>query len=393
MNEEDIASLEREAREKRQQALKSELQNKSPDPIQPTINQLKKRKKGYTTFILAFIGVGLIFLAWGSQWLYRNFLWHPAEEKKHIEMKENNNDWRKRTDLGKYNENEIDASQTLSSVNTPPLVETNKELVFPPQGELNKALFLTRADRAETSKNQIKTRKEEMNSLFSRNALSKMDNAASPLEEKEKNALAVKPVPYNPDLYVAENTAIPCSLDYRFVSDKAGKIRCTIVRDIWSASGNTKLIEKGTTAFGLYQSGELKQGEGRAFIMITKLRTRQPPYLDIPLVDTAAAGELGGSGVDGWIDNHYWRRFSGALMIGMIPDIGAWAANNAGKKDRNVDYTENSRQALAEMAQTTLENSINIPPTLYKNQGEIILLITGKDIDFSHIYTLRRKNG
>lgn len=80
-------------------------------------------------------------------------------------------------------------------------------------------------------------------------------------------------------------------------------------------------------------------------------------------------------------------------MIGMIPDIGAWAANNAGKKDRNVDYTENSRQALAEMAQTTLENSINIPPTLYKNQGEIILLITGKDIDFSHIYTLRRKNG
>lgn len=44
------------------------------------------------------------------------------------------------------------------------------------------------------------------------------------------------------------------------------------------------------------------------------------------------------------------------------------------------------------MARTTLENSINIPPTLYKNQGEIINLITGRDIDFSGIYTLKMKN-
>lgn len=47
---------------------------------------------------------------------------------------------------------------------------------------------------------------------------------------------------------------------------------------------------------------------------------------------------------------------------------------------------------MADMARTTLENSINIPPTLYKNQGEIINLITGRDIDFSGIYTLRMKN-
>jgi len=63
-----------------------------------------------------------------------------------------------------------------------------------------------------------------------------------------------------------------------------------------------------------------------------------------------------------------------------------------GQKDRNTDYTENSRQAMADMARTTLENSINIPPTLYKNQGEIINLITGQDIDFSGIYTLRMKS-
>lgn len=47
---------------------------------------------------------------------------------------------------------------------------------------------------------------------------------------------------------------------------------------------------------------------------------------------------------------------------------------------------------MADMARTTLENSINIPPTLYKNQGEIINPVTGQDIDFSGIYTLRMKS-
>ena len=75
----------------------------------------------------------------------------------------------------------------------------------------------------------------------------------------------------------------------------------------------------------------------------------------------------------------------------MIPDVAAWASNSAGQKDRNTDYTENSRQAMADMARTTLENSINIPPTVHKNQGEIINLVTGQDIDFSGIYTLRMK--
>lgn len=203
-------------------------------------------------------------------------------------------------------------------------------------------------------------------------------------------------IPYDPDLYLPENMPIPCALDYRFVSDLAGKIRCTITRDIYSASGHTRLIDKGTTAYGVYNAGTLRHGQGRVFIRITKLRTRQPPYLDIPMRGSQAAGELGESGSDGWIDEHWVDRFGGALMLGMIPDITAAAANQAGKKDRNTDYTENSRQSLAEIARTAFENSVNIPPTLYKNQGDIITLITGQDIDFSAIYQLklnRRKNG
>ncbi|MER0133010.1 TrbI/VirB10 family protein [Klebsiella pneumoniae] len=183
-------------------------------------------------------------------------------------------------------------------------------------------------------------------------------------------------------------------MDRRFVSDRAGKLRCTVTTDIWSASGNTKLIEKGTTASLLYRAiaeEGMKHGQGRAFIIATKLRNRQPPYLDIPLVDTSAAGDLGEAGVDGWIDSHFWERFGGALMVGMIPDIGAWASNSAGKKTA-IRTIRKTAAGYGRYGTYHAGEQHQYSPTLYKNQGEIINLITGEDIDFSNIYTLRLKN-
>ena len=43
------------------------------------------------------------------------------------------------------------------------------------------------------------------------------------------------------------------------------------------------------------------------------------------------------------------------------------------------------------MAKVAPENSINIPPTMYKNQGDIITIMVGEDIDFSDIYELKVK--
>lgn len=207
-----------------------------------------------------------------------------------------------------------------------------------------------------------------------------------------KSLSQIRRLPYDPNLFIPENTAIPCSLDRRFVSDLAGRLTCTVNDDIYSANGNVKLIEKGTSASLLYKSGSLRHGQGAVFIMATKLRTRTQPFLEIPLIDTQAAGALGEAGASGWIDTHFGDRFFGAMMIGMIPDVAQWASGAAkNNKDNQTDYTANSRQAFAEIAREAFANSVNIPPTLYKNQGEIITLITGEDLDFSSVYQLRRK--
>jgi type IV secretion system protein VirB10 len=41
------------------------------------------------------------------------------------------------------------------------------------------------------------------------------------------------------------------------------------------------------------------------------------------------------------------------------------------------------------VANTALQNSINIPPTLTKNQGDTVSLIVAHDLDFSNVYRLQ----
>lgn len=392
--EKSVASLEQEARERIHAEQGTPDKSAGHETHKPAVTALNKRRKGRAMFVLLALLVFLIALAWAGTWVYRNFLRAPATD-----VQTENSDGSKpsaslkRSNLGQeaepWEQPEMpaaaaDEGKPEGNAGAPPL---------PAPVRLNRAQALATVATAATS-SPVMTRAQE-----SQAALASQTPAATPagvVTTDAANAASPKPspvkrIPYNPDLYIPELTPVSCSLDFRFVSDLSGKASCTISQDIYSASGRVRLLEKGTQAFLEYRSGTLIHGQGRVFIIVNKLRTRQKPFLDIPLTETAAAGELGESGASGWIDSHWVDRFGGALMVGMIPDAMAAASGSSGKTDRNTDYTENSRESLASMAKTTLDNSINIPPTLYKNQGEIITLIVGQDIDFSNIYQLRVK--
>ena len=90
----------------------------------------------------------------------------------------------------------------------------------------------------------------------------------------------------------------------------------------------------------------------------------------------------------GEVDNHWGMRVGGAILLSVIDDALSAAVSNLG---RNHNYTVNNfASQSARMSEMMLKQYIDIPPTLYKNQGDLINLYVNKDIDFSKVYKLKR---
>ncbi|ENA1409434.1 TrbI/VirB10 family protein [Escherichia coli] len=385
-----VAEIEQEIREKEAAKLAEESHDVT-EKHQPEVTKLKKSAKDNFLKKILFVAVAVIIVAIAGLKIYQKYKAPPKEETdKTIKTKEAT--MNKRNNLGQ----EVDPFRT-EEPEQPTVEDRGNDNPFASSGTgttpqtapvaFSRALAVT-AEGGQAGSN-TRTRKEEkaFGTVSSESSLTQTKDEAG--NDSESEVTAVKRIPYNPDLYIPENTPISCALTRRFVSDVAGKLQCVLTDDVYSASKKTRLLDKGSTASLVYKTGMLNHGQARVFVMATKIRTQQPPFMDIPLVDTDAAGELGEAGVDGWIDTHFKDRFLGAAMLGMIPDIANAATDNVASTDRNTDYTQNSREAFAELAKTAFENSVNIPPTIYKNQGEIITLITGRDIDFSKVYTLK----
>ncbi|HFO7840004.1 TPA: VirB10/TraB/TrbI family type IV secretion system protein [Escherichia coli] len=385
-----VAEIEQEIREKEAAKLAEESHDVT-EKHQPEVTKLKKSAKDNFLKKILFVAVAVIIVAIAGLKIYQKYKAPPKEETdKTIKTKEAT--MNKRNNLGQ----EVDPFRT-EEPEQPTVEDRGNDNPFASSGTgttpqtapvaFSRALAVT-AEGGQAGSN-TRTRKEEkaFGTVSSESSLTQTKDEAG--NDSESEVTAVKRIPYNPDLYIPENTPISCALTRSFVSDVAGKLQCVLTDDVYSASKKTRLLDKGSTASLVYKTGMLNHGQARVFVMATKIRTQQPPFMDIPLVDTDAAGELGEAGVDGWIDTHFKDRFLGAAMLGMIPDIANAATDNVASTDRNTDYTQNSREAFAELAKTAFENSVNIPPTIYKNQGEIITLITGRDIDFSKVYTLK----
>lgn len=196
----------------------------------------------------------------------------------------------------------------------------------------------------------------------------------------------------NPSLLLQKGTYIGCSLKTRLVSEIKGGIACVISNDVYSANGHTLLIEKGSLVSGTYSNEGMDDGSNRLYVIWQEIRT--PNNIIIP-VFSGASDTLGGAGLEGWVDNHYFKRFGSAILISMIDDVfGAITeriSRRASGNENYYDYSENTREGVGDLASKTLEKMIDIKPTLYKNQGDLVGIYVNKDIDFSAVYELRSK--
>ncbi|PJR08614.1 type IV secretion system protein VirB10 [Sinorhizobium meliloti] len=186
----------------------------------------------------------------------------------------------------------------------------------------------------------------------------------------------------NRNYIVAMGTSIPCVLETAMASDQPGFTSCVINRDVLSDNGRVVLMEKGTQVLGEYRGG-LQRGQKRLFVLWSRAKT---PNGVIVTLASPATDALGRAGVDGDVDTHWWERFGSALLLSIVGDATSYANNRL--RDSDVD-PQNATSAAQQAAAITVEQSINIPPTLLKHQGELVSIFVARDLDFSSVYTLR----
>lgn len=186
----------------------------------------------------------------------------------------------------------------------------------------------------------------------------------------------------NRNLLVAQGTAIPCVLETAMASDVAGFVSCVINRDVMSDNGHVVLMEKGTQVVGEYR-GNARRGSSRMFVLWSRAKT--PTGVVVNLA-SPATDALGRAGFDGEIDNHFLERFGGALLLSIVGDAGQIAGRQLSEGGLQINNAQSGSQSAAAIA---TENSINIPPTLNKNQGELVSIFVARDLDFSSVYALR----
>ena len=180
---------------------------------------------------------------------------------------------------------------------------------------------------------------------------------------------------------ITAGSFIPCVLQTAMDSSQPGYVSCIVPRNVYSDNGRVVLLEKGTRIFGEYQGG-LNRGQYRLFVLWTRAVTPRGIAID---VGSPATDALGRGGVDGKVENFFWKRFGTALLFSLVEDaatVGAEAVGNNGS---------NTTRVPSDAVSTVLQQNGDIKPVLRKNQGEDVGITVAQDFDFSTVYGLALK--
>lgn len=181
----------------------------------------------------------------------------------------------------------------------------------------------------------------------------------------------------NRNYLLTAGTQIPCILQTAMDTSTPGFVSCLISQDVYSDNGNVVLMERGTRVLGEYRGG-LKRGQNRMFVVWNRAVT--PKGVSVNLA-SPAADTLGRAGMSGQVETFFWERFGGALLLSVVDDAVAVAANR-------YDDARNTARQPSDAASVALENSVNIAPVLRKNQGSEVSIFAANDFDFSGVYRL-----
>jgi type IV secretion system protein VirB10 len=183
------------------------------------------------------------------------------------------------------------------------------------------------------------------------------------------------------ELLLPKGAFIDCTLETAIDSSLPGLSTCITATDTFGADGRVVLLERGTKLVGETR-GVIQQGSSRVFVLWTEART--PTGVIVPLA-SPGTDELGRSGLPGAVNRHFFERFGAAMLISII-DGAVQAEVAAHSNGGAVIYNPTSSE---DVMTEVLKGTVNIPPTVVKQNGDRIQVLVARDLDFRSVYELR----
>ena len=183
-------------------------------------------------------------------------------------------------------------------------------------------------------------------------------------------------------LLLPKGAFIDCTLETAIDSTLPGMTTCITATDTFGVDGSTVLIERGSKLVGETR-GEAHQGQARIFVLWSEART--PTGVIVPL-SSPGTDELGRSGLPGEVNRHFFERFGAAILISVID--GVVQSEIASRSNGGVIVNPSTSQ---DVMTEVLKDTINIPPTITKAQGDRIQVFVARDLDFRGVYELKAR--
>jgi type IV secretion system protein VirB10 len=191
----------------------------------------------------------------------------------------------------------------------------------------------------------------------------------------------------NRSLTLPKGTAFTCALKTKVISATSGLVGCQVQRNVFSDDGRVLLIERGSHLDGEYRTASVRPGTVRIPVLWTRIRTPNGVTVDI---ESPGTGQLGESGIDGYVDNRWVDRIGAAMLLSLIDDsVKLVIQNQASDRQADTIVLPSTTANASKLAEKVLDSTINIPPLIYQNQGGIVGIYVARDVDFSSVYELK----
>jgi len=182
-------------------------------------------------------------------------------------------------------------------------------------------------------------------------------------------------------------TVIPATLISGINSDLAGQVIASVSQNIYdSVSGAHLLIPQGSRLYGVYDS-QIAYGQSR--VLLAWSRINFPDGSTLNLENMGGMDTQGYAGFEDEVDNHYFKIFGNAMLLGMISGAAQAGISNNGDSDTPSAIADGVTQQFAQTGSSLIQKNLDVQPRIIIRNGYRFNVMVNKDVLLSP-YTPRR---